>query len=1230
MWWEGREGCRQSEHSSGIGPHAPPGWGALAGQECHLVNAGSLLPLPHFSHAGSSEFKPLQHTPHRGDPPGCKWPQLCSLGLLVWDSGTSSSPCPAEFKARAKMNPVNSKLFSLLDGTRTWPSHRCSHSNRGLGGTCLHNTHAIVTGTGTDGTEALLLATVLPGSSSSGRGAGSLSTAAALGLMRHLAGVPWLAKNVIWLMLDPSCPSPTLAMQAWLDVYTLKRLDVGALRFPRAGLIQQAVILDIPGDLFPHLTLASRGFGSQLANLDLYELVATLATSLNLPISIPVEREPCTSRSWAEGHPLAAHLCRLQRLLQSAWRQGLGLPDGPHGPLLFEAVDAVTIVGSPYRAQTGSRQERHESLLTLTIWLESVFRSLNNLSERLHHSTALYVLLSPTTFLHTILLLPPLVACILIAVLHLQAAERAQGAGSSTGQATQAPDLEGMVRALWGFVLLSFLCSTAVPPLLRHTIHTVPQILATRETLHRSPGVQNVMSPWHCMRMLLRGCQPGAPPIQATPTDSWIGSHPAFMPCLHLLLLLVAAVTACGVVVAARTRFRKRCSPTTAPFEQPLSCSEALGKAHKPRSSQHGADASPSGTAGVCGTAAALASGEVHADVADTGPGGEVTLSQALGLDAGTWEPSRALHPDTRHESKAADSVAGGPAQGVLQHTGTQCGSSRGDPAPLASRTQKEGRRGLQPAGRPGWRGRYHFILGSLGRWYASLRSCTGWGQPRSQWGDLGSILALSSVGAFFMNWASAYLATLSLGPLCAAAAILHAARAGARRPRRCRAHAAQEHQEDQDSGLTALSSQQTSPSEDTHAGGQDPVPHAAREQSTADGHAETREGEVARCGAEEEEGLVDGHAEMRKIKAARCGAEEEESPVDGRAGTREIEAAWCGGEDASCSTEEAGCRTDEGGCCTAWAADVPADVSTKEQGSGDVQQHADRASPSEATEGVREAIHEEHGGSADVHLQQQANGSRPSWGADGDREAIEREHTPADVQQEVCDRQQGGIDRHAEPAAVRRDQQAVRTQARTHAMPRQQGSVVQPERKKGRKGRTSVEALGRETAEAGRGLRHKCGERSGQYDAPSGPVPGLTGEGRPLGDEGSRGLGLDGDMYCGTSSTSGISGRTLSEGETHRHQAESEDNRVELWAAPCATVGRMRLAAGMLALLSCGLTLGLVGAGLWEAVPQMGLTWQQGLLMWLDLRDGSAAVLFGVCLPAWLLWLNAFVWEEA
>lgn len=251
-------------------------------------------------------------------------------------------------------------------------------------------------------------------------------------------------------------PQPTVRapanniLQAWLSAYNSAQ---GLFTFPRAGLLQQALVLELSGaaaGTAPAATatwaeLSVHGAAGQLPNLDLYYLVKR---NLDLHTAIPAALRPREAPlpAWVEqaagavGASAAAaglttasgarrYAAELATLSAFSAQLASGRPTGPHAPFLGMQVDAATLTlqlsALPGEPPSGSGsggaapqpspqlQAAAASVLAAT---EMVLRTLNNLQERLHHSTALYALLSPDRFVSIAAYLAP-PGCLLLAAL---------------------------------------------------------------------------------------------------------------------------------------------------------------------------------------------------------------------------------------------------------------------------------------------------------------------------------------------------------------------------------------------------------------------------------------------------------------------------------------------------------------------------------------------------------------------------------------------------------------------------------------------------------------------------------------------------------------------------------------------------------------------------------------------------------------------------------------------
>lgn len=171
--------------------------------------------------------------------------------------------------------------------------------------------------------------------------------------------------------------------------------------------------------------VAVHGRGGQLPNMDLYYLVKrNLDLHTGLPAALRASEAPhppAVRRSIAAAADLAGalwpsaaaaarrHAAELQTLAAFASQQASGRATGAHAAFLARQIDAATLTLRLHAAaeQPAGRQgsgrgstspQIHAAASAALTAAEMVLRTFNNLEERLHHSTALYVLLSPSRF----------------------------------------------------------------------------------------------------------------------------------------------------------------------------------------------------------------------------------------------------------------------------------------------------------------------------------------------------------------------------------------------------------------------------------------------------------------------------------------------------------------------------------------------------------------------------------------------------------------------------------------------------------------------------------------------------------------------------------------------------------------------------------------------------------------------------------------------------------------
>ena len=303
-------------------------------------------------------------------------------------------------------------LAELSAGGTLAEAHQFCCSERGGG--CSRSGRSVVAVARAlrgDGKEAFVLVTPLGGEAALGVG---------VALVRLAARTPWLARDVLWLAGDAGCEGGlTEASAAWLRDYSGGR--EGMLR---AGALTGALVLE-PGE--GPLELRVKGARGELPNLDVVSLSRTLAGGLLEPRLDHAGMLRAAARFLARG------------------------ADGAHAAFLGAGVECATLGGGGGDAlQLGRLVEGH-------------LRSWSNLLERLHHSSAFYILLTPGQLLSPPAYLPA-AALLCVAGPLLQALAGARGARQRAAQLAGALLLARLLLTRLGAGLLGGLA--LVPALL--------------------------------------------------------------------------------------------------------------------------------------------------------------------------------------------------------------------------------------------------------------------------------------------------------------------------------------------------------------------------------------------------------------------------------------------------------------------------------------------------------------------------------------------------------------------------------------------------------------------------------------------------------------------------------------------------------------------------------------------------------------------------------------------
>ena len=176
-----------------------------------------------------------------------------------------------------------------------------------------------------DGKEALVLVTPL-------HAKGTLGLGVSLALARHLADVPWLSRDVLFLAADAECIGGAhAAAEAWLadyhEVYSSVQPDTQSpppsATFLRGGLLSAALVLDAPTEGFDAVELRMQGSQGALPNLDVVALLRTLAGT-----SVLLHEDDWDGVEGGHAHTREHVAASLRAAARFMRRQARGVPDG--------------------------------------------------------------------------------------------------------------------------------------------------------------------------------------------------------------------------------------------------------------------------------------------------------------------------------------------------------------------------------------------------------------------------------------------------------------------------------------------------------------------------------------------------------------------------------------------------------------------------------------------------------------------------------------------------------------------------------------------------------------------------------------------------------------------------------------------------------------------------------------------------------------------------------------
>ena len=198
-----------------------------------------------------------------------------------------------------------------------------------------------------------------------------------MALARYFKRWSLWSKDIVILITADSRAGP----QAWVDAYHNEHIPSSIAPLPvKSGALQGVVVVDNALDhRFESLHVVYDGINGQLPNLDLFNTAVSIANG-QLSIGVALQR------MWKHDD---SYKKRLQTMLRSMVRQGLGHSSGPHSSFVPYHIDAITLqaVGEGWQDE-----------MAMGRCVESIFRSLNNLLEHFHQSFFFYLLMQGGRF----------------------------------------------------------------------------------------------------------------------------------------------------------------------------------------------------------------------------------------------------------------------------------------------------------------------------------------------------------------------------------------------------------------------------------------------------------------------------------------------------------------------------------------------------------------------------------------------------------------------------------------------------------------------------------------------------------------------------------------------------------------------------------------------------------------------------------------------------------------
>lgn len=269
------------------------------------------------------------------------------------------------------MNDELEKIFKgvgLKVGRQNYTYHSSGHTYAG------ENVYAILQAPRGDATEAIVLIAAWKNVKDEFNRNG---LALALALTRYFKRWSLWSKDIILVVPHDSRAGP----QAWVDAYHDAHDPSQVAPLPiKSGALQGALALDYTQDSrFDSVHIVYDGVNGQLPNLDLINSVVSIASG-QMGIGSVLQNKHQHSQKYDDN---------LETVLRGMLSQALGHASGPHSAFIPYHVDAITLqpVGNTWHDE-----------MQLGRLVEGLFRSLNNLLEKLHQSFFFYLLIHKHRF----------------------------------------------------------------------------------------------------------------------------------------------------------------------------------------------------------------------------------------------------------------------------------------------------------------------------------------------------------------------------------------------------------------------------------------------------------------------------------------------------------------------------------------------------------------------------------------------------------------------------------------------------------------------------------------------------------------------------------------------------------------------------------------------------------------------------------------------------------------